>query len=486
MTIPAGIRKPGPYIEIDDTGLSQGLPSNLQEMCIIAPMTSSGTATKDVPVQVYSADEAATLFGPGSIAHRMVIAAFLQNPYTRLTVVPLEDSGTGVQAESDITFTGPATAEGTAVLTIGTDTVSIAISDEDTATEIAAAMKAAINADTSLPVTADNTLGVLTLTAKNDGTTGNMLGRYDAGEDGWLPEVEVDCAGVAVSVITEFAGGANDPSLTNAFAAILPYRYHQIAFPYIDATNVGLLGDYLDLVSDYRNMRGARGYIFMTGALASATTIAGENNKRLHLGYIRKCARFSFENAAAFAAMQNAESNLALPLNNAELVGCDAPAVEDRFTDPTEVEALLNAGVTPFVVGAGETVRCVRAITTYTEDDTGAASSRWLDSSKIGITDYVRDAIKARHQNDYANAVIKNAHGEDDPDFIVTTGDINSTNIDVMKRIEKLGYVENVDDNIDLFSVERDESDDTRVVSTIPMNPVDPVMVLATTLKVLS
>jgi phage tail sheath gpL-like len=486
MTIPAGIRKPGPYIELDDTGLSQGLPSNLQEMLIIAQKTAAGTATVNVPVRVYSAEEAATLFGPGSIAHRMVIAAFLQNPYARLSVVPVADNGSGVPATSTVTFTGPATADGTCSLSIGTDTVSIVISDDDTATEIAAAMMAAVNANTNLPVTANNnSSAILTLTAKNDGSCGNLLGRYSATDTGWLPEVDLDCAGVTAAV-TKFVNGATDSSLTNAFAAVLPYRYHQIAFPFIDAVNVGLLGDYLDLVSDYRNMRGARGYIFMTGALASATTIAEENNKRLHLGYIRKCARFSFENAAAYAAMQNAESNLALPLNNAELVGCDAPAIEDRFTDPTEVEALLNAGVTPFVVGAGEAVQCVRAITTYTEDATGNASSRWLDSSKIGIADYVRDAIKARHQNDYANAVIKDEHGEDDPDFLVTPDDINSTNIDVMKRIEKLGYVENVDANIDLFSVERDESDDTRVVSTIPMNPVDPVMVLATTLKVLS
>ena len=56
MTIP-DVRKPGPYSEITE-GSSQGLPSNLQEMLIVAQRTSAGSVDAHIPTRIYSPAQA--------------------------------------------------------------------------------------------------------------------------------------------------------------------------------------------------------------------------------------------------------------------------------------------------------------------------------------------------------------------------------------------------------------------------------------------
>lgn len=90
--IPASIRKPGKYFEFNTKLAVRTLPTNAQNVLLVAPMAASGTtATPGEPCMVYSDVEAATLFGSASAAYRMARAAIVANPYVRLSVIGLRD-----------------------------------------------------------------------------------------------------------------------------------------------------------------------------------------------------------------------------------------------------------------------------------------------------------------------------------------------------------------------------------------------------------
>jgi phage tail sheath gpL-like len=484
MSISTSIRKPGPYTEIDANGANNSLPSTRQEIVIIAQRLTSGSVAQNIPIPVVGPNQAATYFGAGSIAHRMAIALFKAYPYASLTICGLDDSGTGVAATATITIANAATSSGVLDAYIGNDRVSIAISSGDAAAAIATKLSAEINKYVNLPVTATVNAAVVTLTAKNKGTCGNVIGRFNPTSSKYEPEIIITAGAVTASVVG-FASGANDPAMDTAFAALASSRYHLYVIPFATLAAAQALDTHLEFVSNEINQRGARGYMFISAAVADATTISAVNAKRICLGMVRKCRRPAFENAAAFAGIQAAQETPWRAVNNAELVGCDAPGIADRFTF-TEINNLLWSGVTPFEVGVGEKVRCVRAISTYTANSGGSPDPTWLDSFKIATADYVRDAIVESHKNNFANSVLRDNHVDGEPEYVVTPADINSNNIAVCKRIERAGGLNDVDAYKNLFTAVRNPDVAGRVDSAVPIDIVDAAHIFANTIKIVS
>jgi phage tail sheath gpL-like len=484
MSIALSIRKPASYSEINGSSANNALPSTMQELVFIGQRTATGTVLANVPTKIFNVSDAAKFFGAGSILHRMVLAAFKQNPYVMLTACAVDDAAAGVLATSTITLTGTASASGTISVTIGTDVVTIAVASAATAANTATALSAEINKYPNLPVVASVASAVVTLTAKNKGTCGNYIGKYDTTATKHVPAVTITSTGITAAIVG-FSSGATDPVMTSAYAALAGKRYHLYAIPFQSLTSAQELMAQLDSVSDEINQKGARGYMFQSGALAGATTTSAVNAKRISIGYIRGCKRSAFENAAAYAAMQAAQEIPWLAINNTELVGCDAPDIADRLTF-TEQNALLSSGVTPFEVGAGEKVRCVRSISTYTLNRASSPDITWLDSFKIAVADYVRDAIVNSHKSNFANCVIRDNHVDGEPDYVITPADVNSNNIAVCKRIEKAGGLNNVDGFKNQFSAVRNANVPGRIDSEIPIDIVDAAHIFANTIKIVS
>lgn len=162
------------------------------------------------------------------------ILAFREiNKVTRLDAIALNDAS-GTQATGTIVFTGPATENGTIYISIGSENahrLSVGITNGDTATDIGDTLVAAINADSTIPVTVANVTGTVTLTAVNDGTEGNYIGMKYEGE----------VAGVTVT-LTAMSGGATDPTLTTLYDVIEDVRYNTIIIPlYAQSSTVTLL-----------------------------------------------------------------------------------------------------------------------------------------------------------------------------------------------------------------------------------------------------
>ena len=148
-TIPQKIYTPLFYAEVDNSAANTTTDS--MQALLIGPMLTTGTATASEVTYVSSAEQAAELFGHGSLLHRMVKAYRDQDSSGTLYCLPLADPESGVAATKTVTFTGTATEAGTINLYIGFDLVQAGVDAGDTVSDIAGAVMAAINADTDLP-----------------------------------------------------------------------------------------------------------------------------------------------------------------------------------------------------------------------------------------------------------------------------------------------------------------------------------------------
>lgn len=462
--IPSSIRKPGKYFEFNTKLAVRTLPPNEIKALIIAQRIAAGSVAALVPTSVFSDADAAGYFGNGSLAHLMARAAIKANNYLDLTVIALDDVLAGVAATGTVTITGPATAEGVIDLYVGTKDVQVAVNNGDSATIIAAAVAAAVNALPDLPVTAAAALGVVTLTAKNKGLCGNQIP---------LGYISTNISGVTVAIVA-MANGAADPDIQAALTVVFGTQYDIIITPYNNDTSLAELKTHLETVSNAIEQRPGIGVYAVTGILAAATTLAGQLDEgRLLCAYHRYSSSTIIQSmpcelAAAMAATMAFEEDPARPLNTLALIGIAPANIADRLSR-TEQENLLYNGVTPIEVGPGETVQIVRAISTYTVDAQGVADISLLDITTIRTLDYVRAALRTRIALRFPREKLSTK----------TPPRVRSELIDVLKQLESLEIVENVTANLPGIIVELDSQDPNRLDAKIPVDVVNGLHVFA-------
>lgn len=459
-TIPSSIRKPGKYFEFNTRLAVRTLPANRQRMLIVAQRLAAGTVAEKVPTQVFSDAQAADFFGRGSLAHLMCAAAIRANPYLDLTVVALDDNGTTTAAGA-VKLAGTASSSGSATIYVGNRRIEAGVASGDEAAAIAAALKSELDKVGDLPVTAaidgeDTTK--INFTARNAGTTGNQIGlAFEAG------------AGAITATITSMAGGAVDPDIDDALAVVFAEQYEVVATHLIAQASLTALRDHLDAVSGALEQRPGRGVYATTGALADATTLAGQiNSGRMNHPYLRATRSLPAELAAAYAAVMAFEEDPAMPLNTLELKGIHAPAISQRLSR-TEQESCLYNGVSPLEVGPGERVQIVRAITTYTQDPQGIDDISLLDTTTIATLDYVRKACRTRVALRFPRAKLSSR----------TPDQVRTELLDVLLKCEELEIVEEVMANADGLICERDLQDPSRLNAKIPADVVNGLHVFA-------
>ena len=203
--------------------------SNVAQKVLLAGQMLSGNDAVDKELQTNLSSSGApenALFGEDSMIAAMVRAFKSVNPTVRVDAIGVDDHASGVPRVVEFTLVGTATADGTITVVAGSEVnhkYEVTIPDEATETEAAALLKAAINADSKVPFSADNTAGVFQLTANNDGTVANDLG----------VEVIVNVAGITVATVADDTAGALDPVLTTVLDAATE-RYQAIVWPWSD------------------------------------------------------------------------------------------------------------------------------------------------------------------------------------------------------------------------------------------------------------
>jgi phage tail sheath gpL-like len=201
-----------------------------QRILFVGQKTSAGSATAGALVEAIAnggAEDA--LFGRDGMLATMIRANKVRNQQVQVDAIALDDDGSGVDATGTITIVGTATEAGTLTVIVGSERnhkFSVAVADTDTATDVAASIVAAVNADLDVPVDAANVAGVVTFTAINAGTYGNSIALETRGEIG----------GITGQAVVGMASGATDPTLTAVFDVIGNKRYQAIVWPYPNDT----------------------------------------------------------------------------------------------------------------------------------------------------------------------------------------------------------------------------------------------------------
>lgn len=467
--IPPTIRKPGSYTEFNSSLAVRSLPINTPKLAIIAQKIAAGTATADVPIQVFSEQDAIDYGGQGSQAHLCCKAALAANPNVTLFLVPIDDA-VGTLATGEIVVTGIASSTGNFDIWIGNVNINIPVTDGDAVNDIAAAIDTAINAKEHLtPVVASVVTDTVTLTANNDGLLGNNV------------PVSSKNTGVGTTALTiaqpgDTIAGATDPSIATALTNLLTADYNLIYVANNDATNLGLLATHLAARSAPTEGKPAVGVFGYTGVQATLETLTGTtlNYERITAAYLKYSKTtenphsLDYEVGAAYASIIAKETDPAKPLNQQILSGIAPPDLSQRLSR-TQQESLLLNGATPLEVFPGEQIGIVRAITTYTTNAAGILDIAYLDLTTVRTLDFVKLAIETRQSNVFGRSKLN--------DRVVLA--VRSQALDVLFLLEGLEIVEKVAENAALLIVERDSSDPNRVNLAIPSDVVNGLHVLA-------
>ena len=135
----------------------------------------NGLVTDNIPVQVADDGVAGTLYGFGSILHRMVLACKAGHGQTvTMWCIPQQEPAGVAATSSTFAITGPATGGGTLAVYVAGIRYAVSVASGDSAATVGTALTAAITADPNCPCTATGTATVA-LTAKNKGLWGNYI-----------------------------------------------------------------------------------------------------------------------------------------------------------------------------------------------------------------------------------------------------------------------------------------------------------------------
>lgn len=475
-SIPLDLRTPGQFVEFDSSRATSGPQSQPQRALIIGQKLAAGVAVANVPIRITQADQAIQQFGRGSMLAAMCAAFLANNPTVEMSALPMIDNAAGVLATKTITVTGPATAAGTLDLLVAGQKVQVAVADEDTATEVAAAIAAAVTALPDLPVTAASAAGVATLTARHKGVAGNDIDvrvNYRTGE--------VTPAGLAVVIAAGVAGTGN-PDVTAAFAAIGDDWYNTFILPWTDEGNLDVVEDELaDRFGPLRMIDGLA-FTFAADTYGDLATLGGSRNSpHVSIGGLKASPSPPWVIASAYGAAVSYHGAIdpARPFQSLVLQGVLAPAVGDRFTRE-ERDLLLRDGISTFTIDAGGNVCIERPITTYQTNAFGLADLAYLDVNTLLTLSYLRWSARARIGSKYGrHKLASDGTQYGSGQAVVTPKVIRAELISLFREWMDIGLVEDIEAFKADLIVERDGGDVNRLNALIPPNLVNQFRVFA-------
>ena len=477
--IPIAIRTPGQFIEFDSTRAVQGTPAMPHRILVLGQRLSTGATPAGVPLRVLSAAQAETAFGRGSMLATMLAALKAVNGYTECWAIASDDNPAGAAATGTITFNGVPTAAGTLNLYIGGRRVQIGVVAAMTVGDMATALATTINLATSLPVTAAAVAGVVTLTARHKGEAGavDLRTNYYTGD--------VYPAGLGLA-IAPMGGGAGNPDIAPALAAMGDTQYHTVVMPYTDAANLTKLETELDTRFGPMVQKEGQAFTALAGTQASMSTFGnGRNSKYLTCMAAGKSPTPPYVWAAVTAAVDAAEPDPARPRQTLPLPGV-LPALEaDRLTR-AERNLLLYDGVSTTTVDAGGVVLIERLITMYQVNGAGVDDPSFLDLETLRTLAWLRMSVRTRIALRYPRHKL----ADDGTQYgagqaIVTPKLIRAELLALFREWEDAGLAEDFAQFKRDLLVQRNVNDPNRIDAVIPPNTVNAFRLLAAQIQFL-
>ncbi len=360
--------------------------------------TGSATADQDI-IPIYSPDDADAYLGTGSEAAIQCYAA-LEIPGVTLYAAPVLENAAGTAATMTATVAGTWSTTGTVTIYLFGKQIDAVVQAGDSVTTAAASLAAAINGQIRFPMTATSSLGVVTVTVRNKGTRGNdYICRKDLG--GAPSGLTLTLAGgtALTNGMVPFSGGAGADDVTNVLALLATGVYDYQAWAQNDATNAGLIKAQLISESGPLLMHLEHAVFAKTRLQATSTSFAQStlNAYRCTVVHFEDC-----EVPPSYIAAQVAAVRAVIVGDNPNFRFDDyvlptIPPQSQRQDVPTrsELNAMLNAGVTPLTTLPDGTVKIVRAIQSHSLN--GASPDfRTLDWGDADVPDRVSKELGAQ------------------------------------------------------------------------------------------
>jgi phage tail sheath gpL-like len=481
---------PGVYQEINfAAGPSTGYGGVRAILCL-ANGTTAGTATRDtvvygpdttVPLQ--TEQDMINLFGTGSEGHRMYrrIAATGNNvtPVYWICVT----SSTGAAATGTITVASTATANATLRVFVGDTFIDTAITSGDTPTVIAGNVVSSVNSQTVWPVTASNTAGVVTLTAKVPGLRGNQI-RYMAQV---IFSSTSPTTTVTATTDTALSGGTTADSNATALATINAAKYYRIVSAAEDATQLGNLAS--QVLTQALPTTGIRQRVFggSIDTLSNAQTIAtGINSARCEMTWLQTATWTPAElaaNAAAVYALFEDSGNKprnnysGFPILSSDQAAWKVPAPRLTANAPSRASlksALLN-GLTPLQVNSNGTTAICKRITTRSLTG-GVSDYRIRDAHKVTICDFFADDLGTKIALQFGGKDLADDPPQGTPPpgpQVITPRIVKGAVLRLIQDYGDNGLLQNVATIQAQTIVQRELNPRTRVSASIPLQTVD-------------
>lgn len=467
---------------------------------------AAGTKANATPTFVASADDAAAYFGRGSELHRMAMRVFEQYPNALVYAAAVAESG-GSRASVICTFATTSTAAFSIRVRLAGKTIDVPVASGDSVTTIAAAVANALLDDSSLPATAQNSSGVLTITAKHPGPRGNSLHARLSFVDSAGRETTITTSstssgagttgtlsgGTAESGVYLFSGGTTADDVTAVLSAIASTKYDRIVCAHRDATNLDLVAAHCDSLAGVTSQKRQQYIACTADTLANATTLAtGRNDGRGQIvwHYVSPCppeeaaaqvaAARLIGDANAGGTLIGEASDPAANLDGLRLRSIAAQHdVADQPTD-TEVESALNNGLCA-LTPSGAFTAVARSITARSLDGDSNPSYSVLDTSNVTICDHVGDDLQLDLAVTFAGCKLASDSEDGQPPEapnVVTPSMIRQRIHYKLKGYESAGIVRDVDANLSLLVVEEDAGVPGRVNAEIPCEPIPGLHIL--------
>ena len=474
-TIPVDLRTPGQFVEIDSSRAAQGLGAKPQRVLVIGQRLASGLAPAGAAVRTTTADQAIQQHGRGSMLAAMCAAFLLNHPTAEVWSFPVADDGAGTAATKTVTITGPATGAGTVALYVAGQRVRAAVASGDTATTVATALAAAVNAAADLPMTATSALGVVTLTARHKGEAGNDLDVRLSYRD------EAKPAGLTFVVAADDEGTGN-PELADVLTAIGDEWFDVFVLPWTDETNLDAMDTALEERWSALKMIEGVAFAAAQGTQGELADLTGDRNgPHVSIGGLKGSPTPPPVIAAAYAGQVAASAAIdpARPFQTLALKGVLAPAVADRFTRE-ERDLLLRDGVSTFTVDAGGQVLIERPISTYRTNPFGLPDTAFLDLNTHFTLAFLRWSLRSRIAAKYGrHKLADDAAIYGAGQAIVTPKVIRAELVALFLEWASAGLVEDVEAFKAGLIVERDAGDPSRVNVLMPPDLVNQFRVFA-------
>jgi phage tail sheath gpL-like len=500
--IPPNLRVPLAYFEMSNERAATF--QIIQNALLLGSTPAGGALEPNRATLCTSADQASALGGVGSAFHRQAIAWFRNNASVPLYLLAaLEPTGVGAYTHSwgAIEWSGTATGGGTIPLYIGGRAIRINVSVGDTADDIAAATRDAINTNPQCGVDAfidAAAPGPAPPPALPDGTDVTQLRARQAGTLGGL-DVGFGYAGTVggeimpggiTGTITRMTGGAGRPDLGVLLASIGDAAFDFVMDPYeVD----GALGAQdLDDLDEFMNDTSGRwswaqqlyGHYFAAyetrvgGLSALGRTRNGQHGTIF--GFFGSPTPHD-EWLAAYVG-QAAGSLIidpARPVQALPLIGVRAPPTEDRFTI-LERQVLYFDGISSYYTTEDGTAYIDRLITSYRVNVWGAPDNSYLDVETMFTAMYYSRFMRQRiltkfPRHKLASDGVRFGVGQ----AIVTPRIMRAEFVAAYSELVEVGIVENIEGFERDIIVERDQNDPNRLNVLAPPDWVNQLRIAA-------